>query len=48
MVENANVSQDVMDQFAKVKGNQSSFMVCKIEGSDIVLESAGEKDAPFD
>lgn len=48
MVENANVSQDVMDQFAKLKGNQSSFMVCKIQGSDILLESAGEKDAPFD
>ena len=48
MVNQANVSGEVAEAFAAVKGKHLRFAICKIEGAEVQLVGTGERTAPLE
>lgn len=48
MVDQANVTQEVKDAFAKVTHKEYRWVIAKIEGSSVVLVKFGERSSGLD
>lgn len=48
MVDQANVTEEVLDAFAQVSAKQLRYAICKLDGANITLESTGPRDSGYD